>query len=115
MPADMKQCRDRLDKTVSLLSARESAAKERPGKLKSQVTELETEMVALKASKDAAQCAGEGAKTFAANFGDLEKKVAALQDGVKTETRWEEEKWKTLDAEKELASADAIITATWIA
>jgi phage shock protein A len=105
--ATLKQCRDRLGKAVALLTARENAAKERLGKLKSQFAEIETEMVALKALKDAAQYAGDGDKTFAENFADLEKKAVALQDKVKVETRWEEEKWDNLDAK-----TDAIIPAT---
>jgi chromosome segregation ATPase len=108
----LKGTRDRLNTIAATLKTREDEARDKQARLKSQLREIETELVALNTYKDAAAAAGDAEVTFADNFAELEKKVNNLQDRVKAEVRLEDEKWKVTDAKKDLESAEAIISAT---
>jgi peptidoglycan hydrolase CwlO-like protein len=108
----LKQSQARLEKVVGDLEARESSAKARLVKLKGRLKEMDADLVSLKTMRDTAALAGDEDKTLAGSFEELEKKVTALQDKVKSETRWQEEKWKAQDTKREVESVDAIIAAT---
>jgi chromosome segregation ATPase len=108
----LKRSQDRLQNVVHSLTKKEEMAKEKIGKMKSQLREIEIEMIAMNAFKDAAKAAGDGDKTFGDNFKEMERKVAALHDKVKTETRFEEERWQTQQETKEVDSVEQFIART---
>ncbi len=108
---------EQFDSIAKSLKNEEESAKEGQKNLIAQLKDIDADLVLLRERKEAAKIAGDGDKTLADNFEELEKKVTALHEKAKSENRFAGEKWKDLvaksqDRKKELASAEEIITAT---
>ena len=107
----MKRTRELLSRTVQSLEDRQEQAHGRLELLSGQLKQIDAEIVAVKALKNAAEVAGDGDRTLADNLEKLEKTVNTLDVDLKTTLRVEEEKWKLLTA-GDMADVEKLITAT---
>src|SRR5262249_47727260 len=105
----LKTAQDRLEKVATTLQSREDEGKAKLVTLRQQMDVIEAELKSLNAMKAAAAAAGSSDQALAVNFDEIEKKVTALHDKVKTETRFEDEKWKAAEAKKDVESVESII------
>ena len=80
--------------------------------LEAQLTEIDSQMVAIRTMKDASSAMGNGRATLADNVTQLEDKVADLLAGTRAELSSEGSKWNSADAEKQIDSAEAFISVT---
>lgn len=106
----LKKSEERMQQVAATLQAREDAAKQKMVVLRNQLKEIDTELVAIKHMQAAARIASDTDDTLGTKFDELEKKVNDLHVKVKTEVRFEDEKWKTLEVKKD--EVDSIINAT---
>lgn len=107
-----KKTQARMEQIAASQQKREDAARSQLNALKGQLEQVKLDLIELNGIKDAARIASDTDTTFGVKFDEMEKKINTLSDKVKTELRWEDEKWKSLDVNKDLDSADKIISAT---
>jgi hypothetical protein len=110
---DAKKTQARLEQIAASLKEQEDGERRLLANYKNTLEQIKLDMLELNALKEAESVAGEVADTTrASQYADLDKKIKSLSDKVKTELRYEDEKWKSLDVSKDLDSADKIISAT---
>jgi len=106
----LKKSQERMQQVANTLQAREDAAKQKMVVLKNQLKEIDTELVAIKHMQAAARIASDTDDTLGAKFEELEKKVNDLHVKVRTEVRFEDAKWQSMEVKKD--EVDSIISAT---
>jgi len=108
----LERAKATITQAAEMLGHRYEAATSRLAAFKSQLKELDAQIVALDALKDAAKIAGTSNESFVDDLQDLQDKISGLHDKVQIELRWEEEKWKALDDQAEVESTDKIFATT---
>lgn len=101
-----------LQKVVDSLDRKQTEYQQSLSRLESQIAEIDSKSIALKAMKDASAAMGETDKTLAANVDDLENKVNDLYSDVEAELLAEDEEWNETATTEEIDAVDAFITAT---
>ncbi len=107
-----QQSQASLQKVVDSLDRKQTEYQRRLTSLESQIAEIDSKSIALKAMQDASAAMGESDKTLAANIDGLEDKVNDLYADVEAELLGEDEKWNESEVTAEIDSVDAFIAAT---
>ena len=101
-----------LQKVVDSLGRKQGEYQQRLSRLESQIAEIDSKSIALKAMQDASAAMGESDKTLAANIDGLEEKVNDLYADVEASLLSEDEKWNETEATAQIDAVDAFVAAT---
>ena len=107
-----KTARDNMQQVVTTLGKQQQALEHRLTSLQSQLTKLDTEMMAARAMKEASAAMGDKDTTLAANLDNLEGKIASLAADVRVELQSETDKWSEVNTNKTINEVDAFIQAS---
>jgi|GEM_PF-1166398 len=98
-----------LKKIVVTLEKRQLDLKGKITRLEANMAEIDTQIAAAKAMKDASSSIGDSGATLDENIAKLEDKMAGLMADAKVELTVENEKWDAVSIDKDIDSVDSII------
>ena len=107
-----KTARDNMQQVVATLGKQQQALEHRLTSLQSQLTKLDTELMAARAMKEASAAMGDKDTTLAANLDNLESKIASLAADVRVELQGETDKWSEVNTNRTINEVDAFIQAS---
>jgi len=109
--AGFEQSQVELKKVIVMLDKNQREHQSQISRLEGQIAQIDVQMVAVRAMKDASASMGDGNASLAQNVAKLEDKVADLLADTKVELAIEGEKWDAGRAERQIDSAESLITA----
>lgn len=108
----LKNARDSMTKQVALLGDTQKKFETRINNLQTQVTRLDTEIIAAKAMKEASTKLGDSGASLSENLDELDKKIATLSAEARGELANETERLNLNSSEKAINEVDSFIKDT---
>lgn len=108
----MKEAHAKLLARADSLAQKHDEAKRQLATLKSQVTQIDTNIASLNSMKAARQAAGDGGVTLAKNFDKLQSDINDLDAQIQTEIGIEDEMWLEVSAASDVDDVSRFIGAT---
>ena len=101
--------RQKMQKVVATIAQQQQEFEARITKLQATNSQLDAELAAAKAMKQASSMMGDGSTTFTENLDELENKLASLSADVQGELASESEKWSPNGVDSAINDVDAFI------
>lgn len=108
----MKTAYGKLLERANTLEKRHDQAKHNLVTMKSQISQIDTNIVLLNSMKQARQAAGDGGTTLAANFEKLQSDINALDARIQTEISLEDANWQEVSARADVDDVSHFIETT---
>lgn len=110
--AGLEKSQEALRQVAATAERNQGDYQKRISALEAQLTEIDAQMVAIRTMKEASSAMGGGNASFAENVSRLEDKVIDLLADTRAELTTQGSTWNVEEADREITSAEAFISAT---